>query len=116
MPELQCCEIFSVLDPIELLCLNNTAYDALLLSVIERSCIDSHMDTASVESVSDKRETADLSEYEEARMPPDLHPVWWDSVIVRTWGFRSRLESKPTDDGYQVFQRTQTQSSDGIMI
>ena len=26
------------------------------------------------------------------------------------------LESEPTDDGYQVSQRTHTQSSDGIMI
>ena len=85
-PELQRCEIStetvstSVLDPIESLCLNITAHDASLLSVDELSCIDSNTDT---DSVSDKRETADadLSDAEEARILPDLPPVWWDSMV-----------------------------------
>ena len=92
MPVLQRCEIStetvstSVLDPIEPLCLNNTAHDmheASLLSVDELSCIDSNKDTDSEESVSDKRETADadLSDSDEARILPDLPPVWWDSMM-----------------------------------
>ena len=92
-PEMHRCDIStetvstSVLDPIEPLCFNNTEHDASLLSVDGLSCIDSNADTDS-ESVYDKRETdadADLSDSEEARMPldlpPDVPPVWWDSMV-----------------------------------
>ena len=47
-------------------------------------CIDSTMDTDSA-SLSDERETAadlhDLSDSDAAKMPPDLPPVWWDSMV-----------------------------------
>ena len=71
----------SVFDPIEPVCFNDTAHDASLLSVDGLACIDSTMDTDSA-SLSDERETAaDLSDSDEAKMPPDLPPVWWDSMM-----------------------------------
>ena len=74
----------SVFDPIEPVCFNDTAHDASLLSVDGQGCIDSTMDTDSA-SLSDERETAadlhDLSDSDAAKMPPDLPPVWWDSMI-----------------------------------
>ena len=74
----------SVFDPIEPVCFNDTAHDASLLSVDVLGCIDSTKDTDSA-SLSDERETAadlhDLSDSDEAKMPPDLPPVWWDSMV-----------------------------------
>ena len=87
-PELIRCEILtetvsstSLSDPIESVCFNDTAHDASLLSVDGLGCIDSNMDTESA-SLSDEREiAADLSDSDEAKMPPDLPPVWWDSMM-----------------------------------
>ena len=86
-PELIRCEILtetvstSVFDPIEPVYFNDTAHDASLLSVDGQGCIDSTMDTDSA-SLSDERETsADLSDSDEPKIPPDLPPVWWDSMM-----------------------------------